>query len=255
MVGRRREARSVSNDDGEEVKRTIAVMRARDDAARSAAALRSRGFLAALAPAIEIRATGALPPPGPFDALTATSAKAIAFLAPAARAAIAGPPLYVVGGETAEAAATAGMRLAAEPAPDVAALIAALLDRLAPRSRVLYLAGRERNGALEAALSEAGHLTTPVEVYAAEARAAWNEREARAVAGCAAALHYSSRSAALAAELAKRAGLAESFAALLHVCLSRDVGEPLRAWGAARLAYASEPREDRLIDALERALA
>jgi uroporphyrinogen-III synthase len=229
-------------------------MRARDDAARSAAVLRSRGFLAALAPAIEIRATGALPPLGPFDALTATSAKAIALLAPAARAAIAGPPLFVVGGETAEAAA-AGMRLAAEPAPDVAALIAALLDRLAPHSRVLYLAGRERNGALEAALRRAGHVATPLEVYAAEAREAWSDDEARAVAGSVAALHYSRRSAALAAELAKRAGLAESFAALLHVCLSPDVGEPLRAWGAARLVYASEPREDRLIDALERALA
>ncbi len=70
----------------------------------------------------------------------------------------------------------------ARPAPDVAALVAALRRRLAPRSRVLYLAGRDRKSALEAALSEAGHLTTPVEVYAAEARAAWSEDEARAVA-------------------------------------------------------------------------
>jgi uroporphyrinogen-III synthase len=119
---------------------------------------------------------------------------------------------------------------------------------------VLYLAGRERGNALEAALSQAGHVATPVEVYAAEARAAWSDEEARAVAGCAAALHYSRRSAALAVELAKRAGLADSFSALLHVCLSADVGEPLRACGAARLVCASEPREDRLVDALERAL-
>jgi uroporphyrinogen-III synthase len=229
-------------------------MRARDDASRSAALLRSRGFLTALAPAIEIRATGALPPRGPFDALAATSAKAIALLAPAARAAIVGPPLYVVGEQTAEAAAEAGMRIALGAAPDVAALIAALLDRLAPHSRVLYLAGRERRNALEAALSQAGHLATPMEVYAAEARAAWNDEEARAVGECAAALHYSRRSAALAVELAKRAGLADSFSALLHVCLSPDVGEPLRACGAERVIYASEPREDRLVEALERAL-
>jgi uroporphyrinogen-III synthase len=236
------------------LKKTIAVMRARDDAARSAALLRSRSFLVALAPAIEIRATGAAPPPGRFDALAATSAKAIALLAPAARAAIVGPPLYVVGDETAAAAAAAGIPVVGEAAPDVAALIAALLDRLAPHSRVLYLAGRERGNALEAALSQAGHVATPVEVYAAEARAAWSDEEARAVAGCAAALHYSRRSAALAVELAKRAGLADSFSALLHVCLSADVGEPLRACGAARLVCASEPREDRLVDALERAL-
>ena len=230
-------------------------MRARDDAARSAALLRARGFLAALAPATQIRATGAAPPPGPFDAVVATSAKAIALLAPSARAAIVGPPLYVVGQRTAYAAREAGMAVAGEAAPDVAALSAALLLRLAPRSRVLYLAGRERKNALEAALSQAGHLTRAMEVYAAEARAAWSEDEARAVAGCGAALHYSRRSAALAVALAERAGLADPFRALLHVCLSADAGEPLRAVGALRLAWASEPREERLIDALERALA
>jgi len=233
----------------------VALMRARDDAARSAALLRSRGFLAALAPAIEIRATGAAPPPGPFDAVAATSARAVALLAPAARAAIAGAPIYVVGDRTARAAAKAGIPVVAEAAPDAAALIDALRLRLAPHSRVLYLAGRERRGALEAALREAGHYVTPVEVYAAEARAAWSEDEARAIGECGAALHYSRRSAALAVELAKRAGLAGSFRALLHVCLSADAGEPLRAWAAPRLHYAAEPREDRLVEALERALS
>jgi uroporphyrinogen-III synthase len=237
------------------LKTKIALMRARDDAARSAALLLARGFVVARAPATEIRATGALPPPGPFDAVVATSAKAVALLAPAARAAIFGAPLYVVGEQTAQAAAQGGIALAGEAAPDVAALIAALRRRLAPRSHVLYLAGRERKSALEAALSEAGHLTTPVEVYAAEARAAWSEDEARAVAECGAALHYSRRSAALAVALAERAGLSDPFRAILHVCLSPDAGEPLRALGAPRLACASEPREDRLIDALERALA
>jgi uroporphyrinogen-III synthase len=243
------------DDDGEAVTKRIALMRARDEAERSAALLRARGFLTALAPATEVRATGALPPPGPFDAVVATSAKAIALLAPAARERIAGAPLFVVGRRTARAARDAGMRIAGEPAPDVAALVAALLQRLAPRSRVLYLAGRDRRKALEAALNEAGHLTTTVEIYAAEARAAWSEAEARAIATCGAALHYSRRSAALAVALAERAGLADRFRALLHVCLSRDAGEPLRAFGAPRLAFASQPRENELIDALERALA
>ncbi len=230
-------------------------MRARDDAARSAALLLARGFVAVRAPATQIRATGALPPPGPFDALAATSAKAVALLAPAARAALVGLPLYVVGEQTAQAAAEAGIPVVDEAAPDVAALLARLLRRLAPRSRVLYLAGRERKSALEAALSEAGHLTTPVEIYVAEARAAWDEGEARAVATCCAALHYSRRSAALAVELAERAGLADPFRAILHVCMSPDAGAPLHAWGASRVVCASRPREDRLIDALERALA
>ncbi len=233
----------------------VALLRAADDAARSAALLLARGFVAALAPVTEIRATGALPPPGPFDAVVATSAKAIALLAPAARAAIIGPPLYVVGERAARAAREAGIAVACEAATDVAALSAVLRQRLAAHSCVLYLGGRERKSALETDLTEAGHRTTPVEVYAAEARAAWSEDEARAVAECGAALHYSSRSAALAVELAERAGLADAFRAFFHVCLSADAGEPLRALGAPRLAWASEPREDRLIDALERALA
>lgn len=230
-------------------------MRAPDEAERSAALLRARGFEAALAPATQIRATGAPPPPGPFDAVVATSAKAIDLLAPSERPAIAALPLFLVGEQTARAAAAAGIPLAQEAAPDVAALSATLLRSLGPRSRVLYLAGRDRKSALETALREAGHLATTLEVYVAEARAAWSEDEARAVAGCSAALHYSRRSALLAVELAERAGLIERFRALLHVCLSPDIGEPLSALGAPRLFYASEPREDRLIDALERALA
>ena len=98
------------DDDGEAVTKRIALMRARGEAERSAALLRARGFLTALAPATEIRATGALPPPGPFDAVIATSAKAIALLAPAARDRIAGAPLFVVGRRTARAARDAGMR-------------------------------------------------------------------------------------------------------------------------------------------------
>jgi uroporphyrinogen-III synthase len=232
----------------------IALLRAGAEAERSAARLRARGFAVALAPVIEARATGLAPPPGPFVAIVATSARAIALLTPGARAAIAGLPLYVVGEQTAAAAAQAMLPTALAPAPDVDALAAALLMRLAPASRVLYLAGRDRKNALETALGQAGHRTTPLEVYAAEARAAWSEDEARAVAGCAAALHYSRRSARLAIQLAERGGLADPFRGMLHVCLSPDVGGPLTAWGAARVACAAQPNEDQLIDALERAL-
>jgi uroporphyrinogen-III synthase len=233
---------------------TVALLRAREDAARSAALLRSRGFGVALAPATLIRATGAAPPAEPFDAVAATSAKAIAMLAPAAREAIAGLPLYVVGARAAEAAAEAGFALAHPPAPDVGALSAALRASLAPQARVLYLAGRDRKPALAAALREIGARTTVLEVYAAEAREAWSPDEARGLAGCDAALHYSRRSASLAVGLAERAGLAERFRAMAHACLSQDVAEPLRAAGWPRLTCADGANEARLVAALERAL-
>ncbi|MDE3176444.1 MAG: uroporphyrinogen-III synthase, partial [Pseudomonadota bacterium] len=78
-------------------KATIALFRAREDAAGSAAALAQRGLAAALAPVIEIGATGAPAPEGPFDFAIASSAKAFAFADAAALAALIGLPLHVVG--------------------------------------------------------------------------------------------------------------------------------------------------------------
>ena len=118
---------------------------------------------------------------------------------------------------------------------------------------MLYLAGRDRKGAIEAALSERFALEI-VEAYAAEARLSWRPAEARALASCVAALHYSRRSAALAAELAKISGEAERFLELRHFCLSGDVAEPLAALGAAHIAIAETPDEAGLFHALSRDL-
>jgi len=232
----------------------VALFRARDDALRSAARLAERGFAAAIAPATIVRATEAPPPPGRFDAAAATSAKALRLLAPAAREALAALPLYLVGEEAARAAAELGFAVAGEAAADVAALAAALEARLARGSRVLYLAGRDRKEVLEAALRGAGCGVATLEVYAAEARQAWSAGEADAAARCAAALHYSRRSAALAAALAERAGFADRFRAMLHACLSPEVAEPLAAAGATRFAFAAAPSEVALFDALATAL-
>jgi uroporphyrinogen-III synthase len=232
----------------------IALFRARNDADRSAARLRSRGFEVAFAPVLRMAPTGAAPPRERFEAVIATSVNAIALLAPAPRAAIVGLPIYVVGRRAAAAAAEAGLALALEPAADVAALATALGERLAPRARVLYLAGRDRKSALEEALHAIGAHTTVLETYVAEAREGWTEEETAELRRCAAALHYSRRSAALAAALAARAGLAEHFAEMQHICLSPDVAEPLREAGWARVASADAPEEARLLAALERAL-
>ena len=114
---------------------------------------------------------------------------------------------------------------------------------------MLYLAGRDRKEAIEAALGGAFALEV-VEAYAAEAREAWRPREARRLASCAAALHYSRRSAGLAAALAKAPAREAPFLELEHVCLSRDVAEPLQAIGATRIAIAETPDEAALFRAL-----
>jgi uroporphyrinogen-III synthase len=220
---------------------TVALFRARADASRSAEALAQLGLVAAFAPVVELAATGAPPPPGPFDFVIATSAKAIALASREALAA-ARAPLYVVGERTAAAARRAG--LAPEiVADDIAALIPAL-----PRGRALYLAGADRKADLDAGAAV-------LVVYEARARPAWEEAEAHAVAAASAALHYSERSATLAIALAEAAGLGAAFRRLPHVCLSRAVAAPLAAFGVRRALWPAAPQEAALLDVLETALA
>jgi uroporphyrinogen-III synthase len=228
-------------------------MRAKDDAEATAAELAARGFEAVIAPAIEIRALAAASPGGRFDVLVAASPRAIRALREADRARLATIPLHVVGERAACAGREFGFALAAEAAADAAALAERLARTLPPGARLLYLAGRDRKPTLEAALAAAGLAVQTIELYAAEARQAWSASETRAVAACDGALHYSRRTAALALALAARAGLAEWFRALCHVCLSADVAEPLAADGAARIVVASASDEAHLLAALERA--
>jgi uroporphyrinogen-III synthase len=225
---------------------TVALFRAREDALASAAALAARGLAAAIAPVTEISALDAEPPPGPFEFIVATSAKAITLASPEALAAARQAPLYVVGETT--AAAARGMGLTPAPAADE---VAALLPTL-PQGRALYLAGADRRPELEAALG--ARLATLV-VYEARAREGWDEAEADAVATAQAALHYSQRGAALATEFALKANLANMFRRIPHVCMSRQAAAPLAAFGVTRALWPRRPAEPALLDTLESALA
>ena len=226
----------------------IALFRAREDAVGSAARLRRLGFAVANLPVIEFAPRPFAPLKARYDAVVATSAKAFLSNSSVERAS----PLFVVGARTARAAKSRGWRLAAPPAPDAARLIEALERLTAPGASLLYLAGRDRKSALEAALGATRGLEI-VEAYAAEARKGWSRTEVRALAACEAALHYSARSAALAARLAEPAGFSGRFAAMAHVCLSDDVAEPLRAIGAARVFVAEAPDEAALLTTLSHA--
>ncbi len=211
--------------------------------------LRRFGFSVVRLPVIEIRPSPVEPERLRYDAVIASSDKAF-LSAPSLDQRSA---LYVVGARTGRAAEARGWSLASPPAREAGELIATLMAMLKPRASVLYLAGRDRKAATEAALAERFELEV-VETYAAEAREAWRPSEARALASCVAALHYSRRSAALAAALAKRAGANDCFLNLKHVCLSRDVAEPLQKLGATRIALAETPDEAGLFRTLREEL-
>jgi uroporphyrinogen-III synthase len=227
----------------------VALFRAREDANVSAARLRRFGFSVVCLPVIEIRPSLVEPRRLRYDAVIASSDKAF-LSAPRLDKRSA---LFVVGARTGRAAEERGWRLASPPARNADELITTLMAMLKPWASVLYLAGRDRKEAVEAALAEKFELEI-VETYAAEAREAWRSSEARALASCVAALHYSRRSAELAAALAKPAGAEACFLKLKHVCLSRDVAQPLQALGATRIALAETPDEAGLFHTLREEL-
>ena len=153
----------------------------------------------------------------------------------------------------ARAAEARGWRLALPPARDADELLTTLAAALKPeRQRALPRRARPQGGHRGCAVWR--FWLEVVEAYAAEAREAWRPAEARALASCVAALHYSRRSAELAAALAKAAGVEACFLKLNHVCISRDVAEPLQALGATRVAIAETPDEAGLFRRLRQEL-
>lgn len=163
-------------------------------------------------------------------------------------------PLYVVGARTARAAEARGWRLAAPSATNSRRLAEILKSAMPRDAAVLYLAGRDRKPAIEAAFADT-ELFELAEVYAAAPRQSWSSAEIRALELCKFALHYSRRSAALAMDLASAGGAAAHFRLMTHVCLSDDVAEPLIASGTASVHVAARPDEAALLATLRQAAA
>lgn len=233
----------------------VLVTRARDRAARTAEKLARRGHQALVSSVLDMQATGAVWPAGVVDAVLATSAPAFELLAiapdwplPEARRLL---PLFLVGESTAQAARARGFEGPALVAADAQDLAAQLLAYRNPPQRTLYLAGHDRKSELETRLGTAGLALDLLEVY--EARAApYLEEEAAAALGSGAldaVLHYSRRSAEIFLALAEAEGLA--LEPVLHVAISEDAAQPLRAAGLPHIAVAAEPKEQAVLDVLD----
>jgi uroporphyrinogen-III synthase len=229
------------------VKRAL-LLRATEDAVRTAEKLKSMGFEAVLSPVLEIRATGAPIPPGAYDAVLASSAKGIDCAGPGV-ASHTTLPLHAVGEKTARAAQARGWRTEIV-AGNAEAILPLLCDRYDAPAHFLYLAGRDRQAALEAGLRDAGHRITAVEVYEARAASALSRqaRDALEAGRIDLALHYSRRSVEIFLALAQAAGLTSRLAGVAHVALSEDVAIPLRALGLPVLR-AERPDEAHLLAA------
>ncbi|KAF0211154.1 MAG: hypothetical protein FD172_2108 [Methylocystaceae bacterium] len=172
----------------------VLVLRAAEDAARTAGKLQALECAAVLSPVLEFAATDAVIPHGDYDAVIVTSAKGVEFAGDARQ--LRATPLHAVGEKTAEAARALGFH------PDIVAgnaeaILPHLLERYRRPTHFLYLAGRDRQPILEAGLRAAGHEVHTVEIYEARAARALTAEALAAIASrrVTAVLHYSQRSA------------------------------------------------------------
>jgi len=226
--------------------RRALVLRASEDAPRTAKKLAGIGFDCVLSPVIEIVGTGAKAPAGEFDAVIVTSAKALQHGDQSQS--LRRFPLFVVGARTAALAERLGWRVAGR-APESAALLSLILgDRTLPR-RLLYLAGRQRRETLETQLRGAGREVVTLESYEAREATALTSEAAEALAGgeLSAALHYSPRSAAIFARLVLGNNLAAEAGALAHFVISAETAAALAPLGTATTRVAASPDEDALL--------
>lgn len=142
----------------------VLILRERDEARRTAAALEARGHQPLILPLEAARPLDQGPPQGAFAGFAVTSARAVPALArhfPADRR-----PVFAVGERTGEAARGAGfpdVRVAGGKAPDIARLADAA--GLSVETALLYAAGKTRTGTLEEAFDAAAISYAVWEVY------------------------------------------------------------------------------------------
>ena len=226
----------------------VLVLRAVDDARRTARRLAAAGHEAILSPVLEIRMLPNEIPHVKCDALVATSAHAFGADAPPELQDV---PLFVVGERTAQAARRAGYRALATVRPDAAALVPALQAAFRAQACVLYLAGRDRKSGLEQSLAPRYDLRV-IETYAADEAARFTD-DARGLleqGRIDAVLHYSRRSAAAFRRLVAGVSLDLTLAGLRHVAISADAAAPLIDAGWP-VDIADQPKETAMIRTLD----
>lgn len=236
----------------------LLVTRPEPDADRTARALRDRGRQALVAPLIHVEPIPDAPiGEGPWAAIALTSANAVtALVAHPAKARLLRVPVFTVGARTEEAAHAAAFAHVESAFGDVAALASLIVARLADRTKqVLYLAGEDRTGNLEALLGEYGIAVHTVPIYRAVQATRLSEAARSALANdrIDGVLHFSRRSAEAFIAAIEADRLRERGLGLRHLCLSAEVAAPLIAAGAERVEVARRPDQQSLLELLDQA--
>ena len=219
---------------------------------QTVAALHERGHEVTSAPLLKIETQSADFGDARWTAIAVTSANAIRAIASHSRLAeISALPVFAVGNRTAQAAQEIGFTNVISAEGDADALAALVAETLPPESTLLYLAGEDRAGDLAAGdapvVTVVAYRAVKVQHFAPEVAAALARREVDGV------LHFSTRSAQAYLDCASRDGILDAALAPLHVCISRQVAQPLAAAGAAAIRIAPRPDESAMIELVGRA--
>jgi uroporphyrinogen-III synthase len=229
----------------------VRLLVTRPDGERTAAELRRHGHEPIVAPLLRIEPI-ATDLNGAWVAIVLTSSNAVRVLAAhPQRQRLAGVPVFAVGQRSAQAARDVGFADVVSADGDVTDLAGLVVERVG-EGTLLYLAGEDRAGDLAGDLAGHGldvhtavvYRAVPVDILPEPARAAL---VAGALDGV---LHYSRRSAEVLLARAREADILAQTLAVLHLCLSAQVAEPLQAAGAAKIRTARRPDEAALFDLL-----
>jgi uroporphyrinogen-III synthase len=226
----------------------LLLTRPEADAVRTAAALRAGGHEVVLAPLLRIELVDFALPDEPWSAVVMTSANAARAVADhPRREALIAAEAFAVGRHTAEAARAAGFRTVHSADGDKDDLADLLRARRGEASApLLYLTGEDRAGDLAAGntpvVTVVAYRAVMVLHFAPEVAAVLARREVDGV------LHFSTRSAQAYLDCASRAGIRDAALAPVHVCISRQVAQPLAAAGAAAIRIAPRPDETAMLE-------
>lgn len=234
------------------MRRRVLVTRPQPGADATSRRLAALGFEPVVLPLTETRAVEpvSLPDIASVDAVAVTSSNALRLAPDALLAACAQKPCFVVGRETAAEARSAGFADPQVGPGDALGLAQLFIARHGPGARVLYLCGKVRLPAFEAALAQAGIAVVAVETY--DTRAA--EDVAGDIAAASggrpidAALLHSAESARRLAAMARDAG--DVLGATRFYCLSQRIAAALEGIDASRIAVAPNPNEQALLGML-----
>ena len=226
--------------------RRALVVRPEPGCTATAARIDARdGWHAVKLPLTERRATGAPRPEGAFAAIALTSAAAVLHVPPELRSL----PVHAIGDATARAARAAGMEVATVGAGD-GTQFGENLVRARIAGPILYPCAEDRRPGFEDALVGAGVRVDPWPVYRTVTLPDGGPRLAAVGRKIDAVLLYAPSGARALGSAARDAGTTLSGSRML--CLSAAIAQALPpSLGAARI-WPNEPREDALLDLLDR---